>query len=150
MPIDMELEAVLRPTQYPMPPYPPKVITLANGKKMVVRQAVREDVPAILKSVHPCLFIERDYYDIVSARLYGELLAKRWGQTIVVENRPGGDGAVAAHIVKSAVPDGYTLMVGSSGPMTVNVVTVIHQRPSRTPGRFTTTITAIKPYCANR
>ena len=75
MPLDMELEAVLRPTQYPMPPYPPKVITLANGKKMVVRQAVREDVPAILKSVHPCIFIERDYYDIVSARLYGELLA---------------------------------------------------------------------------
>jgi hypothetical protein len=71
----MELEAVLRPHQYEMPPYPPKVITLANGKKMVVRQAVREDVPAILKSVHPCLFIERDYYDIVSARLYGELLA---------------------------------------------------------------------------
>jgi hypothetical protein len=58
-----------------MKPYPPKVITLANGKKMVVRQAVREDVPEILKSVHPCLFIERDYYDVVSARLYGELLA---------------------------------------------------------------------------
>jgi len=75
MPIDMELEQILRPHQYPMPPYPPKVITLANGKKMVVRQASREDVPAILKSVHPCLFIERDYYDIVSARLYGELLA---------------------------------------------------------------------------
>ena len=75
MPIDMELEQVLRPHQYPMPPYPAKVITLANGKKMVIRQAVREDVPTILKSVHPCLFIERDYYDIVSARLYGELLA---------------------------------------------------------------------------
>jgi hypothetical protein len=71
----MELEAVLRPHQYEMAPYPPKMITLANGKVMVVRQAVREDVPAILKSVHPCLFIERDYYDIVSARLYGELLA---------------------------------------------------------------------------
>ena len=39
MPIDMELEAVLRPMQYPMPPYPPKVIILANGKKMVIRQA---------------------------------------------------------------------------------------------------------------
>src|SRR4030067_384013 len=75
MPIDMELEQVLRPHQYEMKPYPPKVITLANGKKMVVRQAVREDVPEILKSVHPCLFIDRDYYDIVSARLYGELLA---------------------------------------------------------------------------
>jgi len=75
MAVDVELEAVLRPIQYPMPPYPPKVITLANGKKMVVRQAAREDVPAILKTVHPCLFIERDYYDVVSARLYGELLA---------------------------------------------------------------------------
>ena len=75
MPVDMELEAVLRPHQYPMPPYPPKTITLANGKVMVVRQASREDVPDILKSVHPCLFIERDYYDVVSARLYGELLA---------------------------------------------------------------------------
>lgn len=75
MPFDMELEAVLRPPQIFMPPYPPKVIILANGKKMVVRQAVREDVPVILKSVHPCLFIQRDYYDIVAARLYGELLA---------------------------------------------------------------------------
>jgi hypothetical protein len=75
MPIDMDLETVLRPEQIPMPPYPPKMIILANGKKMVVRQVKREDVPVILKSVHPCLFIERDYYDVVSARLYGELLA---------------------------------------------------------------------------
>ena len=75
MPVDMELEMVLRPPQIPIPPYPPKMITLANGKIMVIRQAAREDVPAILKSVHTCLFIERDYYDIVSARLYGELLA---------------------------------------------------------------------------
>lgn len=75
MAIDMELEAVLRPHQYEMPPYPPKLITLANGKKLVVRQIEREEVPALLKAVLPCIFIERDYYDIVSARLYGELLA---------------------------------------------------------------------------
>ena len=75
MPMDMELEAFLRPIQYEMVPYPPKYVTLANGKQMVIRQAAREDVPEILKSVHPCLFIERDYYDVVSARLYGELLA---------------------------------------------------------------------------
>ena len=75
MPVDMELEAVLRPPAIPMVPYPPKLITLANGKKLVVRQITREEVPALLKAVHPCLFIERDYYDVVSARLYGELLA---------------------------------------------------------------------------
>ena len=75
MPVDMELEAVLRPPAIPMVPYPPKMITLANGKKMVVRQITRQEVPALLKAVHPCLFIERDYYDVVSARLYGELMA---------------------------------------------------------------------------
>lgn len=75
MPLDMELEAVLRPQQYDMPFYPPKVITLANGKKLVVRAITREEVPDLLKSVKPCITIERDYYDIVSARLYGELLA---------------------------------------------------------------------------
>jgi len=75
MPVDMELELFLRPQQYEMPHYPPKVITLANGKKLVVREIMREEIPALLKSVKPCLTIERDYYDIVSARLYGELLA---------------------------------------------------------------------------
>jgi hypothetical protein len=75
MAMDMELEAVLRPTQYEMAPYPPKLITLANGKQMVVRQIEREEIPALLESVYPCLTINRDYYDIVSARLYGELLA---------------------------------------------------------------------------
>jgi hypothetical protein len=39
--VDMELETVLRPPQLPMTPYTPKVIMLANGKWMVVRQAER-------------------------------------------------------------------------------------------------------------
>jgi hypothetical protein len=57
-----------------MAPYPPKVITLANGKRLVVREAQREDVPTLLEAVHPTLFIDRDFYDIVGARLYAELL----------------------------------------------------------------------------
>ncbi len=74
MPIDMELEAVLRPPEFAMPPYPPKVILLANGKHMVVREATREDVPAILQAVRPITTYERDYYDIVASRVYAELL----------------------------------------------------------------------------
>lgn len=74
MAVDMELEAVLRAPELEMPPYPPKVITLANSKKMVVRQARREDVPLLLEAVRPTLDIPRDYYDIVGARLYAELL----------------------------------------------------------------------------
>src|SRR3989304_3621570 len=74
MAIDMELEKVLRAPEVEQPPYPSKVIPLANGKKMVVREVTREDVPTLLKAVHPTLFIHRDYYDIVGARLYAELL----------------------------------------------------------------------------
>ncbi|MBN1262022.1 MAG: hypothetical protein JXB35_15185 [Anaerolineae bacterium] len=74
MAVDMELEAVLRPPEAPQAPYPPKVITLANGKRLVVREARREEVPTLLEAVHPTLFIHKDYYDIVGARLYAELL----------------------------------------------------------------------------
>src|SRR4030065_902308 len=74
MAIDMELEKVLRAPEVEQPPYPSKVITLANGKKMVVREVTREDVPTLLKAVHATLFIHRDYYDIVGARLYAALL----------------------------------------------------------------------------
>jgi hypothetical protein len=57
-----------------MPPYPDKVIVLATGKRMVVRQAERKDVPVLLEAVEPTLEIPRDYYDIVGARVYAELL----------------------------------------------------------------------------
>jgi len=72
--MDMELEAYLRPPARKMAPYPPKVITLATGKQMVVRPVERKDVPILLKAVKPTLKIPRDYYDIVGARLYAELL----------------------------------------------------------------------------
>lgn len=72
--MDMELEAYLRPPESEMAPYPAKVITLATGKKMVVREVTREMVPLLLEAVMPTLFISRDYYDIVGARLYAELL----------------------------------------------------------------------------
>ena len=72
--MDMDIETYLRPPDMEIPPYPPKCITLATGGKLVVRQATREDVPTILKAVRPTLDIERDYYDIVGARVYAELL----------------------------------------------------------------------------
>ena len=70
-----ELEGLLRPPALDMPPYPPKVITLASGEQMVVRQISREEVPILLEAIYPLLWVDRDYYDIVSARLFGELLA---------------------------------------------------------------------------
>jgi hypothetical protein len=72
--MDMELEAYLRPPETPMAPYPAKVITLATGAKMVVRQVDRDAVPILLEAVKPTIQVARDYYDIVGARVYAELL----------------------------------------------------------------------------
>jgi hypothetical protein len=69
-----QLEEILRPPERELPPYPPKSIFLASGEKMVVRQAGREDVPALLSAVRPLTEVERDFYDIVAARTYAELL----------------------------------------------------------------------------
>ena len=70
-----DLEALLRPPAMDMPVYPPKAITMASGETMVVRQATREEVPTLLEALHPLLWVERDFYDIVAARLFAELLA---------------------------------------------------------------------------
>jgi hypothetical protein len=69
-----QLEEILRPPERELPPYPAKYIVLASGEKMVIRQARREEVPILLPDVAALTTVERDYYDIVAARAYAELL----------------------------------------------------------------------------
>ncbi len=69
-----ELEAMLRPPALPMAPYPPKSILLASGETMVVRQASVDEVDDMLRWIQPLAWLNRDFYNIVSARLFSELL----------------------------------------------------------------------------
>jgi tripartite-type tricarboxylate transporter receptor subunit TctC len=56
----------------------------------------------------------------VSGRALAQELTKAWGQQVIVENKGGGAHIIGAATVAKAAPDGYTLLVGESGPFAVN------------------------------
>jgi tripartite-type tricarboxylate transporter receptor subunit TctC len=56
----------------------------------------------------------------ILARTIGEELQRRWGQAVVVENKPGASGNIGAQIVARAAPDGHTLLM-TANPFTANI-----------------------------
>jgi tripartite-type tricarboxylate transporter receptor subunit TctC len=61
-----------------------------------------------------------------TADLIGRLLAKKlgemWQQSVVVDNRGGGSGAIGTDLVAKATPNGYTLLVSAPGPISTNTI----------------------------
>src|SRR5262245_61543631 len=57
--------------------------------------------------------------DIVT-RLIAADLSQAWGRPLVIENRAGAAGNIAAEMTAKSKPDGYSLMMGSVGPLAVN------------------------------
>jgi len=63
--------------------------------------------------------------DIVG-RLTGQMITQQLKQPVVVDDRAGAGGSIGAQVVARATPDGYTLLVASNGPMTVNPFVQAH------------------------
>lgn len=71
----------------------------------------------------------------ILARLVGGKLADKWGQNFVIDNRPGGGGAIGVNAVVKAAPDGYTLLLANSGPSVG--APMLAREPSYSPFDFT-------------
>ena len=54
----------------------------------------------------------------VAARIVANQLTQKWGRQVIVENRPGASGMIAAGAAARAIPDGYTLMLAASPEVT--------------------------------
>jgi tripartite-type tricarboxylate transporter receptor subunit TctC len=56
----------------------------------------------------------------ILARTLAPYLSKKWGQQVIVDNRPGANGIVGTDLVAKANPDGHTLVLGTDGPLAIN------------------------------
>jgi tripartite-type tricarboxylate transporter receptor subunit TctC len=56
----------------------------------------------------------------IAARIVGAKLTEAWGQQVVVENKPGGNGFIAMTAAAKAAPDGYTLVMATGGDVAIN------------------------------
>src|SRR6187399_2219570 len=54
----------------------------------------------------------------ILARTLGEVVSRQWGQSVLIENRPGAGGVIASQALIASPPDGYTLIVVDSGHAT--------------------------------
>ena len=94
-----------------------KILTLVAAIFIVV-QASAADYPE--RSVSVIVPFPPGGASDVTARLVTAKLAERVGQSVVVENRPGANGALGAAALKQAPADGYTLLIGSIGVFAIN------------------------------
>jgi tripartite-type tricarboxylate transporter receptor subunit TctC len=75
-------------------------------------------------------------------RMIGEKLSARWGQPVIVENRPGAASNLGTEAVYKAEPDGYTLLVTPPGPLAVSQH--VYQRLGFDPMQFVPVTVLVK------
>src|ERR1700689_4541522 len=77
-----------------------------------------EDYPArVVRSVVP--YPPGGTADVMP-RIIADWLSRKWGQSVIIENRTGAGGNIGAEFVAKSDPDGYTLLASPPGPLVIN------------------------------
>ncbi|MBA3599547.1 MAG: tripartite tricarboxylate transporter substrate binding protein [Methylibium sp.] len=93
------------------------VLSLATAPGLVFAQSLAEGYPS--KPVTIIVPFTLGQSGDVLARLLSDGLTRQWGKTVVVENKSGAGGTLGSKAAAGSPADGYTLLLGSSGPMAV-------------------------------
>src|SRR5437867_4881758 len=88
-------------------------ILAALGVVLLAQGAVAQTYPT--KPIHLLVPYAPGGPADIAARLVGGKLTEAWGQQVVVENKPGGNGFIAMTAAAKAAPDGYTLVMATIG-----------------------------------
>src|SRR5476649_1525706 len=81
-------------------------------------QGISQSYPS--KPVHLVVGFPPGGANDILARLIGARMQEAWGQSVIVDNRPGANAIIGTDLVAKSAPDGYTLLIGASGAMAFN------------------------------
>lgn len=90
-----------------------RVVTIAVAAILAASTAHADSYPS--KPIHVIVPFSPGSATDVTARAIAQQMSEKLGQSVVIDNRPGAGGSIGAGQVAHAAPDGYTLLVHSSG-----------------------------------
>jgi tripartite-type tricarboxylate transporter receptor subunit TctC len=94
------------------------LIAVVSGLVLLAHPAAAQNYPS--KPIHMLVPYAPGGITDIAARIVGAKLTEAWGQQVVVENRPGGNGFIAMGAGAKAAPDGYTLTMATVGDVAIN------------------------------
>ena len=96
------------------------LVAAASSLVLLTQPAISQTYPS--KPIHVLVPYAPGGITDIAARIVGAKLTEAWGQQVVVENRPGGNGFIAMTAGAKAAPDGYTLTMATVGDVSINPV----------------------------
>jgi tripartite-type tricarboxylate transporter receptor subunit TctC len=96
------------------------LLALFTSVPFVAARDADAEEPYPAKPIHVIVSVSAGGSIDTIARAYGEALSQELGQPVVIENRPGANGNIAAASVARAAPDGYTLLATGGSTLNLN------------------------------